>query len=195
MTYRELYDQIQNNNGKNSTKWIRDQVIDVTHITLVREQWTSVIDNTNIRGFYIEGPLGHPVPLLENESLIVLARSLNREWRRIVYTKELMHAFDEPEEKADTPEKFDLQIERIADPSADMSPQYRAEIKALWRALGVLCNAEMRAEFKEAIQKDEMSEAVVAARLSIPEPFVRVLVREDFEEAIRKLKKKIMLDN
>ena len=151
------------------------------------EQWTGVIDNTMMRGFYFEGPLGPPTPLLENEVLIVLARSLDREWRRIVYTKELMHAFDEPKEKADSPDKFDLQIERISDPSADMSPQYRAEGKALWRALGVLCSAKMRAKFKEEIENGAMSEAVVAARLSIPELFVRTLAREDFGDVIERL--------
>ena len=187
MTYRELYGRMQNNNGKISTKWIKEQVIDITPISAVKEQWTGVIDNTMMRGFYIEGPLGPPTPLLDNEVLIVLARSLDREWRRIVYTKELMHAFDEPEEKADSPETFDLQIEKVSDPSADMSPQYRAEIKALWRALGVLCSAEMRATFKEEIEKDTMSEAVVSARLSIPEPFVRILVREDFGGVIERL--------
>lgn len=188
MTYRHLYDRVQNNNGRISTKWIRDQVIELTHITTVKEQWTGVIDSALMRGFYIEGPLGPPVPLCENEVLIVLARSLNREWRRIVYTKELMHAFDEPEEKADTPETLDLQMNRISDPNADMSPQYRAEIKAQWRALGVLCSEEMREIFREEIEANATSEAVVAARLGIPELFVRVLVRPDFGDVIDTLK-------
>jgi hypothetical protein len=190
MTYSELFDRVQRHENTNaiSTKWIRDQVIAITSITAVKEQWTGVIDGTVIRGFYIEGPLGPPVPLDENEALIVLARSLDRDWRRIVYTKELMHAFDAPEEKSDTPEKFDVQIERFADPSADMSPQYRAEIKALWRALGVLCPEKLRMTFKEDIAAGKMSEAVVAASLRIPAQFVRILIRDDFADAIEKLK-------
>ena len=176
MTYRDLYERAQEYGGKISTKWIRDQVIDITNITKIKEQWTGLILKENIRGFYILGPLGPPVTLIENEVLIVLARSLERDWRRIVYTKELMHVFDEAAEMADTTEKFDSQIEKITNPNADMSPQFRAEIKALWRALGVLCKENLRLEFKRAIENEEMSEAVVAARLRIPEQFVRILI-------------------
>ena len=188
MSYRELYERIQDNNGKISTKRIKDIVIEITEITAVKEQWTGLIDETKIRGFYIEGPLGPPVPLIQNEVLIVLPRSLTKEWRRVVYAKELMHAFDEPDEKADTPKKFDLQIERVADPTAAMSPQYMAESKALWRALGVLCSAERRVEFRDAITRDTMSEAIVATLLRIPERFVGTLMREDFERVIDTLK-------
>lgn len=189
MTYQDLYEKSQEHDGKISTKWIRDQVIDITSINKVKEQWASLIVKGNIRGFYILGPLGPPVTLFENEVLIVLARSLERHWRRIVYTKELMHVFDEPAEMADTAEKFDSQIERITSPNADMSPpQFMAEIKALWRALGVLCKENLRLEFKGAIESEKMSEAVVAARLRIPEQFVRILVRDDFEDIINKLK-------
>ena len=69
-----------------------------------------------------------------------------------------------------------------------MSSQYRAEIKAQWRALGVLFSEEMRAEFREEIERNAMSEAVVAARLGIPELFVRVLVRPNFGDVIDTLK-------
>ena len=62
-----------------STKWIRDQLIDITPVTAVKEQWTGLIDETRIRGFYIEGPLGPPITLAENEVLITLARTLNRD--------------------------------------------------------------------------------------------------------------------
>ena len=188
MTYSKLYDLVQRHTNKLGTKWIRDQVIDITSISSVKEQWTGVLDDTSIRGFYIEGPLGPPVPLDDNEVLIVLARSLNRDWRRIVYTKELMHAFDEPDEKTDTPEKFDVQSEKFSDPSVEVSPQFRAEVKALWRALGALCPEELRLEFKSAIDNERMSEAVVAARLRIPIQFIRLLIRNDFIKNIEKIK-------
>ncbi len=184
MSYRELYTRVQGQPGKVSTKWIRDQIIAITPLTAVKERWTGLIDETHIRGFYIEGPLGPPVPLAQNEALITLARSLDKDWRRIVYTKELMHAFDTDDEKADTPEKFELQLEDLGDPSADMSPQARAEIKAFWRALGALCNAQLREHFQLALQREEMSSTVVAARLRIPERYIRHLVRNDFQNII-----------
>ena len=184
MSYRQLYARAQDQPGKVSTRWMRDQIIDITPVTTVKEQWTGLIDETQLRGFYIEGPLGPPIPLAENEVLITLARSLNRDWRRIVYTKELMHSFDTDEEKADTAEKFELQMEDLGDPSSEMSPQARAEIKAFWRALGVLCNADLRDQFRLAFEREEMSAAIIAARLRIPERYIRHLVRTDFQNII-----------
>ena len=187
MPYRELYARVQNQPGKVSTRWLRDQIIAITPVTAVKERWTNLIDDTHIRGFYIEGPLGPPVPLADNEVLITLARSLDKDWRRFVYTKELMHAFDTDDEKADTPEKFELQLEDLDDPSADMSPQARAEIKAFWRAVGVLCNADLREQFRLAVQDEKMSPTVGAARLRIPERYIRHLVRNDFQNIVDRL--------
>lgn len=131
--------------------------------------------------------MGPPVPLEENESLIVLARSLDKVWRRIVYTKELMHIFDEPDEKTDTPEKFDIQLERFGDPSADPSPQSRAESKAFWRALAVLCPEEYRSRQKDLIEAGETSESVIAARLQIPVVHVSRLFRNDFLDILGRI--------
>jgi hypothetical protein len=188
MPFSDLYDRVQEQTPKISSRWIRDEVIHLTHISAVKEQWTGLIDTESMRGFFIEGPLKPPVPLAENEALIVLARALPKEWRRFVYTKELMHAFDTPEEKADTPEKFDLQVERLGDPSAEISPQYRAEAKAFWRALATLCPEEHRLAFKAATEAGEISPAVIGARLQIPTQYVRNLLREDFTAIVEKLK-------
>ena len=99
-----------------------------------------------------------------------------------------MHAFDAPEEKTDTEAKFDLQIERFGDPNADISPQYRAETKAFWRALAALCPEVARREFKEAINNSETSVPVVAARLGIPARPTEILLRDDFLPIIERLK-------
>ena len=188
MSYRELYNRVQPGNGRVSTRQIKDIVIDVTAITAVKEVWTGNLDDTKIRGFYVEGPLGPPVPLAESEALIVVQRSLSRDWRRFVYAKELMHAFDEPNEKADTPEKFDIQIERVSDPTAAVSPQYVAEVKAVWRALGVLCSEAARIEFRNLLAENAVSDAIVAAHLRIPEFYVGALVRDDFDDILNPLK-------
>lgn len=185
MSYSELYKRVQAREPKISSRWLRDEVISITSITKVCEQWTGVIDSKILRGFWIEGPLGPPVPLLENEALIVLPRGLDKPQRRFVYTKELMHAFDEPEEKADTPEKFDLQVEKFGDPSKDTSPMFRAEAKAFWRALGVLCPEKYRLEAKQLLLNNEVDEAIVASRLKIPVNYVRELMRDEFEVIIK----------
>ena len=180
MSFSELYERVQEKEPKIKTKWLRDQVIDLTHITGIREQWTGAMDGTAIRGFYVEGPLGPPVPRDENEALIVLARSLDKPWRRFIYTKELMHAFDTDEEKTDTPEKFDAQIKRFGDPAADNSAQFRSEVVAFWRALAVLCPEKTRLEMKAELDANEMTLEVAATRLVIPQQRAEDLFRDDY---------------
>jgi len=186
MSFANLYAAVQDQMGAVSTRWLKDRAIAESEIIAIKEQWSGVLDATSVRGFYIEGPMGPPVPLADREALIVLARAMclgptGDYWRRYVYSKELMHVFDTPEEKADTPAKFDLQIEKFSDPSKAMSPQYRAEIKAQWRALMVLCPEGRRLEFKRQLAANETSPAVVGAALRIPSGYVSELVRDDFE--------------
>lgn len=189
MSFSKLYAEVQQQQGRISTKWLRERAIALSHITAIKEQWSSVMDDHAIRGLYIEGPLGPPVPLNENQALIVLARSMctrpdGPHWRRMVLTKELMHVFDEKDEKADSPETFDRQIEKFADPNAAISPQFVAEAKAYWRALAVLCQEEKRREFERQVAASEISFEVVAVTLHLPVLYVRELLRTDFGSII-----------
>src|SRR5579872_987380 len=104
MPYADLYSAVQAS-GKTriSTKWLRKKAIDFSEIVEIKEQWSGLIDAATIRGFYIEGPIGPPVPLKEKESLIVLSREIcvgpqGDYWRRFILTKELMHVFDTEDE-------------------------------------------------------------------------------------------------
>lgn len=181
MAFSKLYELVQAQKPKISTKWLCEQVTSITPITRVKEQWSGILDDASVRGFWIEGPMGPPVPLLENEALIVLARSLPKpSWRRFVYAKELMHAFDTEEEKADTADRFDAQVDKLGDPTADMTPQFRAEVKAFWRALAVLCPEANRTSFEAQLNAGKISIEVVAATLRIPAPYAQELFRDDY---------------
>jgi len=187
MPYTDLYKAVQSSgNGRISTRWLRGKAIEFSGIEKVKEQWSGVVDAASIRGFYIEGPLGPPVPLKAKEALIVLARDVctgphGDYHRRFIYTKELMHVFDTEDEKASNKDQFDKQIQRLKDPSADVTPQYRAELKAFWRALGVLCTEAKRREYKTLLQKDKASWDVVAVSLGLPMNAVRNLMGDEFE--------------
>lgn len=187
MSFKQLYEAVQaDDKDVISTKWLRKKAIEFSSITLIKEQWSGVVDGTWLRGFYIEGPLGPPVPLQDHQSLIVLARAMctgaqGEYWRRFVLTKELMHVFDTEEEKTDNADAFEKQINRLKDPSSEITPQYRAEQKAVWRALAVLCTERKRREYKSLLMADKISEDVVAASLRIPVPQVRNMMRDDFE--------------
>jgi hypothetical protein len=180
MSFLALYEAVQLLDGKISTRWLRNKALELSAIARVKEQWTGVLDSKYIRGFYIEGPLAPPVPLEQNESLIVLARGCGKHMRRFVYTKELMHVFDTDEEKADTADKFSAQAEKFSDPEVALSPAYRAEVKAFWRALAVLCQETRRREYQQALIDGRISLEVVATALQIPSQYARNMFREDF---------------
>jgi hypothetical protein len=181
MSFSKLYDAIQCVDGRISTRWLRDKAIELSTFTRIKEQWSGLIDPAYMQGFFIQGPMGPPIPLMESEALITLARELGPHRRRFVYTKELMHIFDADEEKADTPEKFDAQTERFGDPSAPTSPQFMAEQKAFWRAVSVLCQEKRRVEYKLALDAGQTSLTVISTALQIPPVYARHLFREEFQ--------------
>lgn len=194
MSFKQLYDRVQDQGDRISTKWIHAQVIDLSPIKYVKEFWSGAMDPQFVRGFFIEGPFqGIPaLAISDNEALIGLSRPMcsgtgGKNWRRAVLTKELMHCFDTDDEKADTAEKFDLQIERFNNPRTPMSPQFAAESLAFWRALAVLCNAERRAFHKAELAANRVSVDVVATALGIPVYHVREMMRDDFEAFIPEL--------
>jgi hypothetical protein len=187
MPYPDLYAAVQANGADRiSTNWLRARAIEFSAITGVREQWSGAVDPVYLRGFYIEGPMGPPVAVEAGAALIVLSRAMclgaqGEYMRRFILTKELMHVFDTEEEKANSKEKFDRQIQRLKDPNAADNPQHRAELKAYWRALGVLCTETKRLEYKGLLQRDEISWDVVAASLRIPVGQVRLMMDANFE--------------
>jgi len=189
MSYKKLYDQIQTIKGKISVRVLRDFAIGFSSITRVREQWSSALDSAFMAGFYVEGPLGPPVPLAETEAMIVIGRDLakNKHMRRFVYAKELMHVFDLAEEKVDSGEKLDRLAERFTDPSAELSPQFRSEHVAFWRALGVLCQEDRRRVFQKQLEAGQMTVEVVATAIQIPTVYARNLFRSDFADIVNKI--------
>jgi hypothetical protein len=187
MPFSQLYEAIQIQGHRISTKWLRAKAIEFSHITKIKEQWSGVIDANVIRGFYIEGPKGPPVSLDDNQALIVLARAMcdgvhGDHWRRAVLAKELMHVFDENDEKTHTRDQLDALMHRFGDPSAPLTSQFRAESKAYWRSLAVLCTDKKRLEYKAALKAETISFEVVATALRIPTPIVHDMMSEMFEQ-------------
>ena len=189
MAFKDLYEAVQKIDGKISTRDLTTLAIEHSEIKHVREVWSDVVVDVSLRGFYIEGPLGPPVPIPEGGALIVLSREMvkgvsGKHWRHFVYTKELMHVFDTEAEKANTEETFDVQIQRFADPTKEISPQFWAEAKAMWRALMVLCQEKVRLDFKAKLADDSISLDYMAASLRIPVSYVHHLLQPNFENII-----------
>jgi hypothetical protein len=183
MPFSDLYQAVQTQGDRISTKWLRARAIEFSHITKIKEQWSGVIDPAVLRGFYIEGPKGPPVQLEENESLIVLARAMcdgiqGSYWRRAVLAKELMHVFDQDDEKTHTKEQFDAMVHRFGNPSAPLTSQFRAESKGYWRSLAVLCTEKKRSEYRAALKAETISFDVVATSLRVPVPIVHDMMSD-----------------
>lgn len=67
--------------------------------------------------------------------------SLNVCWKRFVCCKELMHVFDNAQEKTNSPERFRDLLSELETPleAENSSEMYRAESRAMWMALAILC--------------------------------------------------------
>jgi hypothetical protein len=186
MSFLELYQRVQEQALPVSTNWIRQQAIELSHITDIREQWSGVMEQASLRGAYIEGPIGPPVPRGDNEVLIILSREMcigpqGAYWRRMVLAKELMHVFDSADEVADTEIKFEEQLERIREPT-QASPQAYAESRAVLRALATLCPEQNRQDIKKAIRESTLTLPTIGAMLRLPQWAIYYLVDNNFEE-------------
>lgn len=196
MSFADLYKAVQELEGRISTRDLQTLAIEHSEIKGVRELWTGLFDPKWLRGCYIEGPgrfMNVDVP--ENEALIVISREMRQEkpygkhWRRLVFTKELMHVFDTPEEKADDEAKFEIQIQRFGDPTVDVSPQFRAESKALYRALMVLCQEKVRLDYVGQLAAGSATLEYVATALHLPVSYTYYLFNEKFPDMITALLK------
>lgn len=192
MAFNDFYEAVQRIDGKISTLTLTELAKEHSEIRQVKEMWSGLVDAEAVRGFYIEGPLAGPVAIGEHEALIVLSREMCRgpsgkHWRHYVYTKELMHVFDRPDEKAGDEATFDLQIQRLTDPTKETSPQFRAEAKAMWRALMALCQETRRQDYKAKVAAGDMTVDMLAAALRIPLAYAQNLLRDDFEEITQHL--------
>jgi hypothetical protein len=96
--------------------------------------------------------------------------------------KELMHVFDEDDEKTHTREQLDALMHKFGNPSAPLTSQFRAESRAYWRSLAVLCTEKKRLEYKAALKAETISFEVVATALRIPVPILHDMMSEMFDE-------------
>jgi len=122
-------------------------------------------------------------------AVVVMARNgNNRCWERLVETKEYMHVFDGVDEATDSGDEFNLLLKEFTvGASLQRSPQMMGEIKAFWRALGVLCPETHR---QQLIKDKEagLSDYQAALRLKIPELYIPSLFEPWFLETMQQIR-------
>lgn len=115
--------------------------------------------------------------------------SLNRCWTRIVCTKELMHVFDDSEERSNSPSKFlkllrELETRPLPD---DASEMYRSEYNCEWKAFLVLCPARLRAKHISRYKSDGSNDDEIANSLKIPSSVVSYIMSDYYNRALEVL--------
>lgn len=169
--FRELYDYCQTLKPKVSRKDLTPKVCELTGSTV--KVIKSGLDITRCRGLFLSiSNSENPFVKQLGNNVIVLARDLNYCWERFVYTKELMHLFDGPEEVTDTKEKVEKLFTEFGQPALDRSAQISSEVKAFWMALACLCPEQFRRDFKTQIDKGHTDHLAVALQLRIPQQYV-----------------------
>lgn len=109
---------------------------------------------------------------------------------RFIVVKEMMHLFDDDDEKCDTGEAFDDLVQLFLQTTTETTQPFESEIKCFWRALGLLCPQSYIPEFQKEIDErgDSDLDTVyydIALRLKIPQQYVPHLFTERYQKNIK----------
>lgn len=187
--FKKLYEYCQTLDPKISTKDLERKVLEITG-TKVLQTARMTLDVTRIRGFFISADnVGADVARLFSRDVIILAKGMNKCWQRFVFTKELMHFFDSPEEKVAHASHLESLLSdfEVPKPTSERSEQFESEANGLWMALACLCPEKHRLEFKEQLKDKHTDYYEIALKLKIPEHQVPNLFRENFLDIIEKI--------
>lgn len=184
--FKQLYDYCQTLTPKVSRNKIEPAAVELSgkEVKVVK----SGLDVNHCRGLFFSAtnPNTHLVRQCGNRNVIVIARDLNYCWERIVYTKELMHLFDDEDDMTSTPEALAGLLAGLSGTTSPPSRSQQATSDALgiWMALACLCPEQYRQEFAEQRSKGHIDDYAVALRLRIPQLYVPSLLSPDFPKLI-----------
>lgn len=114
-------------------------------------------------------------------------RELNTCWARFVCCKEMMHLFDDADERTDSREKFEKLLREIEASPLDGSAALESEYKAEWMALLILCPKPERDRYKAMFDANEIGPYDLALHFRIPARFVGRLLGEFYDNAYERL--------
>lgn len=187
MSYKQLFEFAQNQDTYVSRKVLLPEVKRLSGLNVIKTVKTGA-DTKVFRGLWLTPQnTEHPFVRQLGCHIILLARDLNYCWERFVYVKELMHVFDEENEKTNTPELFEALIDEFGAAGVTPSAQMLSEFASFWRALGVLCPENQREQFERERRELKIDDYEIALRLRIPQQYVPRLFEPRFKVWIAKL--------
>lgn len=187
MPYGDLYDHCQPLPLHVSRKLVKDKIEEMHGIRVAVVK--TDLDTTVCRGMYFS-PRNTTRRIVQQLGchVVVLPRvGNNRCWERFVEVKEYMHVFDKEDEATDTGEAFDQLLREFSTMKPSPSPQMTSEIKAFWRAMGLLCPEPARQQLHEE-RAGGLSDYQIALRLRIPQLYVPSLFEDWYLEQIESVK-------
>ena len=111
---------------------------------------------------------------------------MNYCWERFVWTKELMHLFDDQFlDHVSAANDFENLLEEFASPQTHRTPFMDAEVRCLWMAFGALCPEKKRQEFEAAWRQGALTSLEIATQLRIPEKYVPTMFEQRFKANIQ----------
>jgi len=180
--FRDLYSYIQTLTPKIKRNVIRDKITALTGQKL--RVMMFALDLNILRGFFLSvHDADNPFVKQNGCNIIGLVKGQDSSWERFVQVKEMMHVFDSEKERTGNSADFEALLGSLTRPQVDRTPQQRAEAKAFWMALAVLCPEETRRRLKAELadEKTLTTEYSVALQLRIPEELVSALFSADYE--------------
>lgn len=107
----------------------------------------------------------------------------DREKRRLVGAKELMHVFDTPDQQANDEDRYRTLIQQIeALPmNEDQSPQYQADREALWKARIALVPPSLRQIYLEGWSNGTLQAAELSARFWLPDNEISAIMGKYYD--------------
>ncbi len=181
MSFRDLYEFAQDQEIHVNRNIIKAKAIEISGVDDVKVV-RSGLDVTICRGYWLTpSNTDHHLVKQLGCYVVVAARGLNRCWDRFVTVKEMMHLFDEENQKTGSPEQFDDLLSEFSSPMIQNSDQMVSEIASFWRAIAVLCPEKFRQEFRAQKEAQEIDNYEIALRLRIHEQYVPRLFEARYE--------------
>lgn len=122
---------------------------------------------------------------------IIYCHALATDAREMRYalTKELMHIFDGPTARVDTPEKFQQLLREIQNKPlpADASDMLLSELDTRWMAALILCPKKFRDQYVADHKSKKLQDFDIAEIFDIPEWVIPFVMDDYYDTAFKKL--------
>ena len=183
--YGDLYAYCQTLTPAICRNLIKDKVLGITGAPAIHIRATGLNEDL-VYGYFLSGRnTEHPAVRQTHGPIIVVARGLNRCWKRFVIVKELMHMFDDPLEHTSAAADLETVLMNFLSPAdISLTPQMLSEVRCFWMALACFCPESIRQDLQAKRVAGVTNDREIADALRIPEKFIPNLFHSRYKEVV-----------